>query len=85
MKKLYPLLSVLFFLSFMNGQYWVRTYGQGNGVSVDETNDGGFILVSTVGDAEAIHIIRSTSTGDSLWKKTVFNGELATPPLCHLW
>ena len=74
MKKLYLLLSVLFLISYLNGQHWIQTYGEGNGVSVDQTNDGGFILIGSVNIGwEDIHIIRTNDIGDTIWTKTFFN------------
>ena len=56
---------------------WTRTYGgalEDRGYSVQQTNDGGFIIVGTTksfGAGEAdVYLIRTNSGGDTLWTRT---------------
>jgi len=77
MKKLYPLLSVLFLISYLDGQDWLRTYGgdeQDIGWCVQETNDGGFVIVgqeSSFGNGgRDVYIIKTNINGDTLWTKS---------------
>jgi hypothetical protein len=84
MKKLYPLLSVLFLI------YWgcedekedepitfVKTFGGSDwdmGKSVQQTTDGGYIITGSTYDGGSntgdIWLIKTDSNGDSLWTQT---------------
>ena len=77
MKKLHPLLSVLFLISNLNGQDWFITYGgdgQDRGNCVQETNDGGFVIVGetwSYGNGRGdVYIVKTDINGDTLWTKS---------------
>jgi len=57
---------------------WTRTYGNGNeidaGYSVQQTNDGGYIVAGTIQDSATasahLFIMKTNSNGDTLWTKS---------------
>ncbi len=58
---------------------WTRTYGHDLGdydigYSVQQTNDGGYIIVATIASSNTspihLYLIKTNSTGDTLWTKT---------------
>ncbi len=83
-------LILLFILSFSSYLFagapdtlWTRTYGGingDNGYSVQQTSDGGFIIVGTTSSYGAgssdIYLIRTDSDGDTLWTRT-YGGDSA--------
>jgi hypothetical protein len=54
---------------------WERNYGGAGyeeGRSVDQTTDGGYIVVgytSSYGDSDQIYLVKTDSLGDTLWAK----------------
>ena len=80
MKKLYPLLSVLFLISNINGQGWTQTYGVSNrdySKSGQQTSDGGYIILGykSVDDwNNDILLIKTDIYGNEEWIKTFSYG-----------
>jgi hypothetical protein len=49
---------------------WTRDFGKGQGDAVDETGDGGFIIVGSIfTDHTAMLLIRTDANGDTLWTR----------------
>lgn len=66
MKKIIFLLLIVPTLLF--GQEWERTYAKGNGQSVQQTNDGGYIITGSDG-IDKVVLIKTDSYGDTLWTR----------------
>ena len=59
---------------------WTRIYGHGSagssnrGFSVQQTNDGGYVVAGTIQDTTTdpvhLYLIKTNSTGDTLWTKS---------------
>jgi len=60
----------------MGDTLWTRTYGGhggDGGFSVQQTTDGGFIIVGSTnsfGNSDQVYLIKTNSSGDTLWTKT---------------
>lgn len=70
MKKLIFMLLIVPTLLF--GQEWERTYAKGNGQSVQQTSDGGYIITGSFflsNGLEKVVLIKTDSNGDTLWAK----------------
>jgi len=77
MKKLYPLLSVLFLISNLNGQGWTQTFGGNNsesGRSVQQTIDGGYVITGSLGTTDNgtsdIWLIKTDPNGQEEWNQS---------------
>ena len=71
MKKLYPLLSVLFLISNINGQGWTQTYGVSNrdySKSGQQTSDGGYIITGS--SDNDVWLIKADNLGNQQWSNT---------------
>jgi len=65
MKHLILILVIIPTLLFSQG--WERTYGTGTGYSVEQTIDGGFIVIGS--GANGVYMVKTDSHGDTLWTK----------------
>jgi len=56
---------------------WTKTYGIGSGNSVQQTNDGGYIITgfTYLQDSRDLWLIKTNGNGDTLWTKTFDNGD----------
>jgi hypothetical protein len=64
------ILILLAMPSFLFSQVWEKTYGVGSGYSVEQTTDGGFIMIgSGVNYENCVYMIKTDSHGDTLWTK----------------
>jgi hypothetical protein len=59
---------------------WTKTYGIGSGNSVQQTNDGGYIITgfTHLQDSRDLWLIKTNSAGDTLWTKTFDNEDYET-------
>lgn len=69
MKKI--LILFLLIPTFAFSQGWERTYGTGIGYSVQQTTDGGYIVIGyTFSNTNPdVYLIKTDSSGDTLWTK----------------
>ena len=52
-------------------QQWLKTYtGLTYVLSVQQTPDGGYIATGDAGDMDSIYLLKTTATGDMIWKRT---------------
>src|SRR5881392_3132021 len=73
--KILPAFVFTFFVCLCHGQVmFQKTYGGGSGNSVQETNDGGYVITGETGSVSSgwsgVYIIRLNQIGDVLWAKT---------------
>jgi len=83
MKKLHPLLSVLFLISTLSGQGWTRTFGGSSidsGQSVQQTSDGGYIILGYTGSYGNVGynfwLIKTDSEGIEEWNQIFDIGDI---------
>lgn len=56
--------------TFLFSQGWERTYQYGTGYSVEQTSDGGYIVIgSGAVSTSCIYLIKTDNLGDTLWTK----------------
>ena len=68
MKNLILILIVV--PSFLFSQGWEKTYQYGTGYSVQQTTDGGYIVIGTGAiTTSSIYMIKTDNHGDTLWTK----------------
>jgi len=56
--------------TFLFSQGWEKTYQYGTGYSVEQTSDGGYIVIGTgATSTSCIYMIKTDNLGDTLWTK----------------
>ncbi len=56
--------------SLLFGQGWEKTYQYGTGYSVEQTTDGGYMIIGTgATTTSCIYMIKTDGNGDTLWTK----------------
>ena len=71
MKQL--ILLILIFPTSLFSQGWIKTCGNGEGLSLQETIDGGFIISGCTlynNYPDDVYIIKTDNNGDTLWTRT---------------
>ena len=64
------LIILLVMPTFLLSQVWEKTYGYGSGYSVEQTTDGGYIVIgSGIDTVNCIYMIKTDQHGDTLWTK----------------
>jgi hypothetical protein len=51
------------------GPGWMRTYGLGEGLSVQQTSDGGYIVAGYIEPSSAVYLIKTDANGDTVWTR----------------
>jgi len=73
MKKIVLIVGALLLAPIVMMAGWLKAYGAGEGFSVQQTNDGGYIVAGTtksLGDPQGdIWLLKFNDTGDTLWTK----------------
>ncbi len=66
------ILFLIIIPAFLNAQGWEKYYGNGSGNSVQQTNDGGFIITGfmELENPNKLFLIKTNQTGNILWSKT---------------
>lgn len=77
MKKLTFLLLII--PAILLGQVWERTYDKGIGESVQQTNEGGYIITGSIYSSDGIEkvvLIKTDSNGDTLWTRNYGDNDI---------
>lgn len=67
----------LFFLmpALVFSQGWEKSYGRGVGYSVQQTTDGGYVVIASDNIFLDIYLVKTDGNGDTLWTKTYGENE----------